>query len=142
MIFNRNEVDYQVEKNLSLEEFRDVLLRSTLAERRPVDDPKRMEAMLKHGNLIITARYNGLLVGVSRALTDFQFCSYLSDLAVDENFQKMGIGKELIRQTKLETPNAKLILLAAPAAINYYPKTGMKQFEYCFLLDDINDLVD
>jgi predicted N-acetyltransferase YhbS len=142
MIFNKKMIEYKIENDLNLEEFRDVLLRSTLAERRPVDNEERMIAMLKHGNLIVTARIDGLLVGVSRALTDFQFCTYLSDLAVDEKYQKMGIGKELIRQTKLATPNAKLILLAAPAAINYYPKTGMKKFDYCFLLDDVNDLVD
>jgi GNAT superfamily N-acetyltransferase len=142
MILNKNMVDYKIENNLNLEEFRDVLLRSTLAERRPIEDRHRLEVMLKHGNLIVTARIDGRLIGIARSLTDFQFCSYLSDLAVDEKYQKMGIGKELIRQTKLATPNARLILLAAPAAINYYPKTGMKQFEYCFLLDDVNDLVD
>lgn len=141
MIFNRNEIKYQIENNLDLDEFKDVLLRSTLAERRPVEDRYRLEEMINHGNLIVTARIGRLLVGIARSLTDFQFCTYLSDLAVDEKYQKMGIGKELIRQTKLETPNARLILLAAPAAINYYPKTGMKQFEYCFLLDDVNDLV-
>lgn len=97
--------------------------------------------MLEHGNLIVTARENGKLIGIARSLTDFVYCTYLSDLAVDEKYQKMGIGKELIKQTKLLTPNAKLILLSAPKAINYYPKIGMTRHEQCFVLDNINNLI-
>ena len=97
-----------------------VLVNSTLGERRPVNEPEKLHKMLEHGNLIVTARENDRLVGVSRSLTDFVFCTYLSDLAVDKAYQKQGIGKELIRQTKLAAPDAKLILLAAPAATAMY----------------------
>jgi len=133
-------IEYNIEKNLSVEEFKLVLENSTLGQRRPVDDPSRLAKMLLHGNLIVTARSKGKLVGVSRSLTDFAFCTYLSDLAVDLDFQHRGIGKELVRRTKLEAPEAKLILLAAPAAIEYYPKIGMSQFSYCYLLDDVANL--
>jgi len=131
---------YQIEKNLSVEEFTEVLVNSTLGERRPIDEPDRIAKMLEHGNLIVTARFNGKLVGVARSLTDFLYCTYLSDLAVDDQFQKQGIGKELIRLTKLETPKAKLILLAAPKAVSYYPKIGMTRHENCYYLDNINEL--
>ncbi|MBO9620076.1 MAG: GNAT family N-acetyltransferase [Niabella sp.] len=133
-------ITYQINEKLSIEEFTDVLVRSTLGKRRPVDEPERVKKMLEYGNLILTARDNGKLVGVSRSLTDFSFCTYLSDLAVDETYQKRGIGKELIRRTKQAAPEAKLILLAAPAAIHYYPKIGMQQWEYCYFLDDVNEL--
>ncbi len=133
-------IQYQREENLSVEEFRDVLIRSTLAERRPVDEPERLSQMLKYGNLVITARENGKLVGVSRSLTDYMFCTYLSDLAVDLAYQKKGIGKELIRLSKLAAPKAKLILLAAPKAVNYYPKIGMAKWEHCYVLDNVSDL--
>ncbi len=133
-------ITYQIENNLSAEEFIQVLINSTLAERRPIHEPGRIAKMLEHGNLIATARDGGKLVGVARSLTDFSYCTYLSDLAVDTVYQKQGIGKELIRLTKKETPKAKLILLAAPKAVNYYLKIGMKQWEHCYVLDDINDL--
>ena len=133
-------LQYQIETNLSVEEFTEVLISSTLGERRPITEPDRIAKMLEHGNLIITARDNGKLVGVSRSLTDFAFCTYLSDLAVDDKYQKQGIGKELVRLTKKEAPQAKLILLAAPKALNYYPKIGMKQWEHCYVLDNINDI--
>ena len=133
-------IQYQNETGLSVAEFRTVLMKSTLGERRPIDDLERLTGMLKHGNLIVTARDNGTLVGVARSLTDFVYCTYLSDLAVDESYQKMGIGKELIRQTKLAAPKAKLILLSAPKAVNYYPKIGLTKFDQCYILDDVTNL--
>ena len=133
-------ITYQIEDNLTVEEFTQILINSTLGERRPIDEPDRISKMLQHGNLIITARHNGKLVGVARSFTDFLYCTYLSDLAVANAYQKKGIGKELIRLTKEETPKAKLILLSAPKAINYYPKIGMTQWEQCYVLDNINSL--
>ncbi len=69
-------IAYQIEKDLSPEEFRAVLIHSTLGERRPVDDPERIAAMVEHANLIVTARDSGKLVGVARSLTDFAFCTF------------------------------------------------------------------
>ena len=133
------EIIYQVEKDLSVEEFRNVLIRSTLGERRPIDDSNKLEKMCENADIMLTARFEGKLVGVARSLSDFVYATYLSDLAVDEAFQKLGIGKKLIAETK-KLVQGKLILLSAPAAIEYYPKIGMTQFEYSFLLENISDL--
>src|SRR5882762_8458566 len=92
-------ITYQLEPDLTPDAFIDVLIRSTLAERRPVNERGVIEGMLKNADLIVTARDGPLLVGVSRAITDFAFCTYLSCLAVDEKYQGHGIGKELIRRT-------------------------------------------
>jgi predicted N-acetyltransferase YhbS len=128
-------VNYQLEPNLSSEEFIDVLVRSTLAERRPVSAPNTIRAMLTKADVIVTAREGGLLVGVSRALTDFAFCTYLSDLAVDETFQRRGIGRELIRGThEAAGLHTTLILLSAPKAQTYYPHIGMVKHESCWII--------
>ena len=128
-------VTYQLEPNLDVQEFIDVLNRSTLGERRPVSQVETMRGMIEHADVIVTARVDGLLVGVSRAVTDFHFCTYLSDLAVDEKFQRQGIGKELIRRSHeacgLQTT---LILLAAPKATTYYPHIGMLQHDSCWFI--------
>jgi ribosomal protein S18 acetylase RimI-like enzyme len=131
-----NSIRYEADKQISADQFIDLLKRSTLAERRPVNDRSRIEKMLAYGNILVTAWDNDLLVGVSRALSDFSFCCYLSDLAVDEAYQHQGIGKELIRQTHIIAgeQNAQLILLAAPKAVSYYPKIGMEQFKECFVI--------
>lgn len=133
-------ITYQLENELTVEDFRLVLKNSTLGERRPIDDTERLADMVKNANLIVTARIEGKIIGVSRAITDFVYCTYLSDLAVDENYQKKGIGKELIRQTKLAAPRAKLILLSAPKAVEYYPHIGMKHHPHCYFIDNVDEL--
>jgi GNAT superfamily N-acetyltransferase len=131
---------YTVESSLDPIEFIDVLKRSTLGERRPIDDLERIKKMCANANLIITARFDGKLIGIARSITDFAYCTYLSDLAVDKEYQHKGIGKKLIEETKNQTPQATLILLSAPAAIEYYPKIGMKKHNHCFILNDIKEL--
>src|SRR5690242_2165899 len=127
-------VIYAIEKSVSKEEFTDILQRSGLAGRRPVDDEERMQSMCSNAGFFVTARSHGRLIGVARSLSDLSFCTYLSDLAVDAEFQHQGIGKKLIELTKSAVPKALLILLSAPAAIDYYPKVGMNKFEHCYIL--------
>jgi predicted N-acetyltransferase YhbS len=126
---------YQFEPQLSADEFINVLVRSTLAERRPVNDRATIETMLTKADIVLTARQDTRLVGVSRALTDRAFCTYLADLAVDTAFQRQGIGRELLRRTHIEAGlNTSLILLAAPKAQTYYPHIGMTKHESCWTI--------
>ena len=128
-------IQYHLEPELSADEFIDVLVRSTLAERRPVHDRTKIEMMLAQADIVFTARREGLLVGVSRAITDFSFCTYLSDLAVDQQDQRQGIGRHLIRHTH-EAAGLKttLILLAAPSAETYYAHIGMTRHPSCWII--------
>ena len=126
-------IEYFSDRSITVPEFAGLLSKTSLGERRPIGDPKRLALMLEHGNVLITAWDGDHLVGVSRALTDFAFCCYLSDLAVDEEYQRKGIGKKLIEEThKVAGTDTTLILLAAPAAKDYYPKIGMERFTDCF----------
>jgi predicted N-acetyltransferase YhbS len=129
------QIVYSIEPNLSVQAFREILVASTLAERRPTSDPERLERMLRHADLIVTARDGERLVGVSRAITDFAYCCYLSDLAVDVAYQHQGVGKRLIDETRARAgEGATLILISAPAAETYYPKIGMKQATSCWII--------
>jgi hypothetical protein len=129
-----DKVDYALEPELSAEAFIAVLESSGLAERRPVGEPTRIETMLRHADIIVTARVGGRLVGVSRAITDFGFCCYLSDLAVERALQRGGIGRTLIDRTwDAAGRQTMLILLAAPAAADYYPHIGMTRHDACFV---------
>ncbi|QNF33170.1 GNAT family N-acetyltransferase [Adhaeribacter swui] len=126
---------YRTGNDLDLNEVIALYEASTLGKRRPMQDRARMQAMLQHANLVITAWADAQLVGISRALSDFAFVTYLSDLAVHRDFQKQGIGKELIRQTQLVGgPHAKVILLAAPAAEQYYPHIGFSHHPQAWML--------
>jgi ribosomal protein S18 acetylase RimI-like enzyme len=129
-----DQIVYAIETALDPGEFTDVLRRSGLAARRPVDEPDRIRAMVRNANLTVTARDSGgRLIGVARSLTDFAYCCYLSDLAVDAACQRRGIGRELIRRTRAAAgPGAVLLLLSAPDAMSYYPRIGMDRVENGF----------
>ena len=126
---------YQHLRQITEAEFVDLLKRSTLAERRPIADPVCVAGMLMHSNLICTAWDDSKLVGVARSLTDFEYCCYLSDLAVDEEYQRVGIGKGLIRLTQSRLgEKAKIILLAAPKAEEYYRRIGFEAHQSSWVL--------
>jgi GNAT superfamily N-acetyltransferase len=129
-------VVYAFEPDLSAQEFHEILLASTLAERRPVHDFNRLDQMLRHADIVVTARVFNRLVGISRAITDFAYCCYLSDLAVDVEYQRQGIGKCLIEKTRERAGDlAKMILIAAPEAAFFYPNIGMKNALSCWTFD-------
>ena len=129
-------IQYKTGNDLNLDALIELYKASTLGERRPIDDRARMASMLRHANLVVSAWDGDLLVGVSRALSDFSFVTYLSDLAVRQSHQKQGIGKELIRRTQaLAGKHAKLLLLAAPAAEKYYPHVGFTHHPQAWMLN-------
>ena len=130
-----SEIVYTTERTISATEFVDLLKRSTLAERRPVDNVECIDLMVRHADLMVTAWSGDSLVGVARSVTDFGYCCYLSDLAVDRSFQRSGIGRQLIRLTQQQLwPQCKLILLSAPAASDYYPHIGFTQHQSAWVL--------
>jgi ribosomal protein S18 acetylase RimI-like enzyme len=119
-------IEYRAGKDgLELDDVIEVFRASTLGARRPVDDRARMQAMLEHANLVVTAWDGPRLVGLARSLSDFTFCTYLSDLAVHLDYQRRGIGKELMRRTQAAGGRATVFLFAAPAAVDYYPHVGL-----------------
>jgi len=102
---------------------------------RPTTDKERIEKMYSNSNLILTAWDKDKLVGISRSLTDFCFCCYLSDLAVRKDYQKSGVGQKLIQLTKEKVgEQTSLILLSAPTAMEYYPKVGMQKIDNGFII--------
>lgn len=117
-------IEYKTGNDLDLDAVIALYRASTLGERRPVDERERMRAMLERANLVVTAWDGARLVGIARSLSDFAWCTYLSDLAVDVAYQRRGIGKELVRRTQELGGKATVLLFAAPAAVDYYPRIG------------------
>ena len=128
-------ITYKVNTALTPEEASQLYRDSTLAERRPTENLDIMAQMLEHANLTVTAWDGDLLIGISRSLTDFCYVAYLADLAVHNAYQRQGIGRELIEQTKQTLdPECKIILLAAPAAVNYYPRIGFEAHNSAWMI--------
>ncbi|NUU03477.1 GNAT family N-acetyltransferase [Herbaspirillum robiniae] len=128
-------IEYKTDLTLTVEQFIDVLSRTSLGPRRPLDDLECMAAMIGNANLVATAWDGELLVGVARCVTDFAYACYMSELAVDENYQRRGIGKELIRHARSRLgPRCRLRLLAAPDAADYYGHIGFVHSPRCWEL--------
>jgi GNAT superfamily N-acetyltransferase len=134
---------YKINAPITADQFIDVLERSTLAQRRPVHDRAAIDAMVKHGNLCVTAWKEATLVGVARSLTDFHYACYMSDLAVDLAYQRSGVGRKLIAITQQQLGrDCKIRLLAAPAAGGYYPKIGFVHNPNCWELERSRDVME
>ncbi len=128
-------IEYRINHPLSADLFIDVLKRSTLSARRPVDDQACMEGMVKNSNLQVSAWDSDRLVGIARALTDFHYACYLSDLAVDVAYQGHGIGSRLQSLVQQQLgPHCKLIVISAPAANAYYEQLGYLNNPRCWVL--------
>jgi predicted N-acetyltransferase YhbS len=127
-------ISYRTGNDLNLDEVIELYRASTLGERRPVEDRKRMELMLRNANLVITAWDGDLVVGIARSVSDFSYSTYLADLAVRDSHQRRGIGRELIRRTQDECGQAMIVLLAAPKAVGYYPHVGLEQHPQAWIL--------
>lgn len=128
-------IEYKISEPISVEQFVDLLKTSTLGERRPIEDKTCMEGMIANSNLVVSAWHNNQLVGIARSVTDFNYACYLSDLAVSLEYQKSGIGKQLQILTQEQLgPKCKIILLAAPAANQYYEHIGFTHNPRCWVL--------
>lgn len=103
--------------------------------KRPVEDLNRIKKMIDNSNLVVTAWDGDRLVGIARALSDYSYCCYLSDLAVDKEYQKQGIGHELVNEVqKLAGEESNLLLISAPEAMEYYPKIGFDKCGNAFII--------
>ncbi len=127
-------IRYESNPHLTVDDFIYILDKSSLGLRRPLHNREDMQTMFDLGNYYLAAYDGERLVGLARAMTDYVYTTYLSDLAVDETYQHLGIGKTLLFKLKEDIPKAKLILLAAPAAETYYPKIGLERHPHCYFI--------
>jgi predicted N-acetyltransferase YhbS len=128
-------IEYRIGNDLDLDAVIELYRASTLGERRPVDDRERMRAMIAHADIVVTAWDGDTMVGIARSISDFAYFTYLADLAVRVSHQRTGIGRELIRRTReAGGPKTNLLLLSAPAAVEYYPKIGFTLHDSAWVL--------
>ena len=129
------EIEYREGAEITVEQAIDLYKSSTLGERRPIDRPDIFDGMLRNASLTISAWQANELVGICRTLTDFKYVAYLADLAVDSTYQRKGIGKRLIEETKKRLgKECMIVLLAAPKANEYYQKLGFENNPRAWML--------
>jgi len=120
-------ITYKTDAAFELDQMIELYHASTLAERRPVGNRAVMQGMMDNADLIVTAWHGDQLVGISRTLSDHVYVAYLADLAVHLDYQKQGIGRALVAETrKVLAPTCFLTLLSAPASNDFYPNIGFE----------------
>lgn len=103
--------------------------------KRPHADLDRLQKMIDHADIVIGAWDGDRLVGVARAITDYSYCCYLSDLAVDEQYQRQSIGRQLVERLREKLgEQVSLLLISAPGAVDYYPKLGFEKSDRAYLI--------
>ena len=128
-------IEYKINEPITSEQFVGLLEKSRLAERRPIHNSECMEGVVKNSNLVVSAWHGDELIGIARSVTDFHYACYLSDLAVDQKYQKSGVGKRLLVLTQEQLKEeCKLILVAAPDANSYYEHLGFENNPRCWVL--------
>jgi ribosomal protein S18 acetylase RimI-like enzyme len=126
--------DYRINQPLAIEDVISVLTGSGI--NRPVTDIARVKKMFENADLTISAWQDDRLIGLARSLTDWCYCCYLSDLAVHEDFQRQGIGRQLVALTRKEIgEECMLLLLSAQGAMEYYPRLRMDKLDNAFLFN-------
>lgn len=118
-----DKISYRRDEKIRADLVADLYRRSGI--NRPFSDLNRIHKMIENSNLIFGAWDGQKLVGIARSLTDFSYACYLSDLAVDQAYQRKGIGTELIQLTqKAAGEESMLLLISAPDAVSYYERVG------------------
>ena len=128
-------IEHKINEPITSEQFAELLVKSSLAERRPIHNSECMEGVVKNSNLVVSAWHGDELIGIARSVTDFHYACYLSDLAVDQKYQNSGVGKRLLVLTQEQlNEECKLILVAAPDASSYYEHLGFENNPRCWVL--------
>jgi GNAT superfamily N-acetyltransferase len=130
-------ISYQHEPLLTAEEYVDLLLRSIDGGGIwPVEDIGRINRMLAGAQIIMCARdEKGRLIGASRSLTDFAWCTYTSELAVDKAYQRQGVGRELaIREREMAGNQTTMFGVALPSVLEWWLKQGHKPVPTAYML--------
>lgn len=127
-------ITYKVNAKIEPHQLSEVFCASGI--RRPYEDLSRMKKMLDNANLVVTAWDGDKLIGAARALTDYCYCCYLSDLAVIKEYQRNDIGHELVQEIRNQIGDeCILLLLSAPETMEYYPRIGFSKADNAFIIN-------
>ena len=100
---------------------------------RPVDSPDSLWSMFENASLVITAWYNEHLVGIARVLTDEVLYSYLCDLAVEPDVQRLGVGKRLIAEVLRKCEGTDLLVRDSDISSTYYAHLGFERVDNAWI---------
>ena len=120
------------EERVTPEEYIEFLKRTDLGSQYPKERfEERIHKLVKTVSISLIARnQDGMIVGILFGLTDFCYWLYITDLGVDRNYERQGIGRALMKKAHDIAGGEKDIavyLIANDEAVPFYEKLGMKR---------------
>lgn len=130
----KNKNIHIVNKRISSEEYIDFLKRTDLGSQYPLEDfENRIDTLVRNVPISLIAYLDGKIIGVCFGLTDFAYWLFLSDLGVDRNFVRLGIGRILIERAQLlagGVDNIVMFTASNEEAVDFYKKCGWTTTEF------------
>lgn len=129
------------EERLTKNEYINFLKRTDLGSQYPKERfEERIDKLVKNVSISLVARNEcNIIVGVLFGLTDFAYWLYITDLGVDRDYTKQGIGKKLIEKTHILAGGKKdivIYLIANDKAIPFYEKCNMQKADDVMCLNE------
>lgn len=119
---------YAQDRSLSVTDYVAVLAETTMRDKRPLTNSQRIGEMIAGANFIVTARENGVILGLARCISDGAWVCYCAELAVKESAQGRGIGRDLLQTCwDLLGPRIGFLLISDPTAVGFYEKLGLER---------------
>lgn len=121
-------LNYKVNFAISIEDFIRLIRQSPFKEVVPTDNLTQLDAMLNNADLLISAWDEEQVVGFVRAVTDFSSSCYICELAIDANYQKLGIDRSLMRLAAEELPaDCQILFFTTDSNLTEYLRLGFTQ---------------
>ena len=95
-----------------------------------VSDPMRFRAMMERADRTIVASCDGRMVGFGRALCDGVSNGYISMLAVHPDFQRRGIGTEIVMRLTGDDPRITWVLRAGRESGGVLEETRLRRLRH------------
>ena len=119
-------------EHIAAADYIEFLSRSDLGQQYPKERfRERIDKLVKNTQISLVARNNqNMIIGNCFGLTDYAYWLLVTDLGVDRNYVKQGIGKALMHLARDMAGGDKDIIVFAYAnenATGFYEKIGMKK---------------
>lgn len=110
---------------VTLDDYKQVreVMRAAGLEKGDVEE-SRMRRMIDNANRTVGAWDGERMVGFARALCDEAFNGYIGTVCVDPDYQRRGIGTELVRQLIEDSPEITWVLRAGRGSGPFWEKQG------------------
>ena len=131
------------QERISSDEYIEFLSRTDLGLQYPKERfVQRIQRLVQNVSISLTARdEHGKLIGVCFGITDFAYWLFISDLGIDREYVRQGLGKRLVQMALDAAGGSRDIILFTCAnehAVAFYENIGMKKADDFLVFNQVD----